>query len=372
MKILHLNNEKTWRGGERQTLLLAAGLRDRGITSVIGCRPGGMLEHKAQAEAVATRPIPGNNAGAALALVRIAQDFDLVHCHTGRGHSLAALTAAAHRRPFLVTRRVDFLPGRGWFNRYKFRRAARIVCISRFITDQLSGWGVPRERLATISSTVPRPAPALLTPEHRATIRARLKIGPEVKLVGNIAALVGHKDHATLLRTAKEVVKLRNDVRFAILGDGELRNELHALRRELRLEEHVLMPGNVPEAEQWLPAFDVFAMSSCMEGLGSIVLDAFAANVPVAATAGGGLPETVRHEETGMLVPVGDHLALARAIIRLLDDEKLAARLRLAARDWVQRERSVEWMTDDYLAIYRQILGLPEDRLSREEESNAK
>jgi glycosyltransferase involved in cell wall biosynthesis len=358
MRILHLNLERTWRGGERQTLLLATGLRDRGLVSTIGCRPGAPLERNAEAGSVATQPIPGNSAGATLALVRAARGFDLIHCHTGRGHSLVAVTAAFHHKPFLVTRRVDFLPGAGWFNRYKFRRAVRVVCISRFIADQLAHWGVPQERLAVIPSSVPLPEPELLRPQHREAVRARLGIPPGVKLVGNIAALVGHKDQATLLRAAKTVVERRKDVRFVIIGEGELKEALHTLRRELRLEEHVLMPGFLPQAEQCLSAFDVFAMSSCMEGLGSIVLDAFAAGVPVAATAGGGLPELVRHAETGLLTPVGNAGKLAEAILRLLEDQSLATRVSSAAQTWVHRERSVERMAEGYLKVYHEVLSL--------------
>jgi len=356
VRILHLNNEKTWRGGERQTLLLATGLKARGIGSVIACRPDGPLARGAQESGVPVRAIPGNNLGAGLALPRLAREFDLIHCHTGRGHSLAALTAPRHRKPLLVTRRVDFLPGRGWFNRYKFRRAAQVVCISQFIADQLAAWGVARERMAVIRSAVPPPAPDLLTPEHRAAVRARLGVGPDVKLVGNIAALVGHKDHATLLRAVKVLTERRRDVRFVILGDGELRGRLLAQRRELGLEEAVVMPGFVPQAEQLLPAFDVFVMSSCMEGLGSIVLDAFAAGVPVAATAGGGLPELVRDGETGLLAPVGDAPALAAAIERLLDKPALAKQVGIRARQWVEADCSVVGMTERYRAVYQAIL----------------
>lgn len=357
MRILHLNNEKTWRGGERQTLLLAAGLREGGGVSVIGCRSGAPLQQQAQGASLTTLPIPANNPGAALVLARVARDFDLIHCHTGRGHSLAALTAGLHRTPFLVTRRVDFLPGRGWFNRYKFRRAARVVCISRFIADQLADWGVPKERLAVIPSTVPLPDANLLTPEHREAVRARLGVAPDVKLIGNIAALVGHKDHATLLRTAKALTERRSDVRFVILGDGELKKKLLSLRHELGLEEKVLMPGFVPQAEQCLPAFDVFAMSSCMEGLGSIVLDAFAAGVPVAATAGGGLPELVRQGETGLLATVGDAPALADAINCLLENPALASELSSKAKRLVEAEYSVARMVERYQAVYEKILG---------------
>jgi len=325
--------------------------------SVIGCRPGAPLQQKAQAGSVSTLPIPGNNLGAALALARVARDFDLVHCHTGRGHSLAALTAGLHRTPFLVTRRVDFLPGRSWFNRYKFHKATRVVCISRFIADQLVNWGVLKEKLVIIPSTVPLPDEKLLTPEHREAVRARFGIASGTKLIGNIAALVGHKDHATLLRAAKVLTERRTDVRFVILGDGELKEKLLSLRRELGLEEKVLMPGFIPQAEELLPAFDVFAMSSCMEGLGSIVLDAFAAGVPVAATAGGGLPELVRAGETGLLAPVGDAPALADAINSLLENPGLAKEFSSKARKRVEAEFSVARMVEQYQTVYEEILG---------------
>lgn len=356
MNILHLNNEKTWRGGERQTLLLATGFQERGLRSVIGCRPDGLLAAQARAFEVETLPIPANNFGAALALVRAAKGFDLIHCHTGRGHSLAAITAFAHGKPFLATRRVDFLPRQNSFNRYKFRRAERVACISRFIADQLADWGVPRDKLPIIPSAVPMPDRQVLSAQHRESVRTRLGVAPGLKLVGNIAALVGHKDHATLLRAAKIVCAHRKDVRFVILGDGELREKMLALRHELGLNETVLMPGFLPRAEECLPAFDVFAMSSCMEGLGSIVLDAFSAGTPVAATAAGGLPELVRDGETGLLVPIGDPLSLAKAIQQLLENRSLAERCVAAGREFVQSQCSVEMMATRYAELYRQIL----------------
>ncbi len=356
MRILHLNNEKTWRGGERQTFLLAQALEREGVPGGIACRPAGRLWQHAAERCIDVKMLSGNAVRAVAQLAGLAKGYDLLHCHTGRSHSLAALTYALHRRPFLVTRRVDFLPDAGWFNRYKFGRAAQVVCISRFIADQLAEWGVRRERLSVIGSAVPPPDPQLLTAEHRAAARARFGIAEDVKLVGNIAAMVGHKDQATLLRAAKVLKERRPEVRVVILGDGELKESLLAQRRELGLEEQVLMPGFVPQAEQFLPAFDVFVMSSCMEGLGSIVLDAFAAGVPVAATAGGGLPEIVRHEETGLLAPVGGHIELAQAILRLLDEPEVAARLRATASDWVRQAHSVEAMARSYRKLYERLL----------------
>jgi glycosyltransferase involved in cell wall biosynthesis len=352
MKILHLNNEKTWRGGERQTLLLAAALQHRGVGGAIACRPGGPLQQQAQSKTVNTLPIPANNLGAALTLIRVAGDFDLIHCHTGRGHSLAAFTASAHRKPFIVTRRVDFLPSQSWFNRRKYGGATRVVCISDFIAAQLRDWGVAPQKLVVIPSAVPPPAAA----QSRAELRAKLDLPTDKKIVGNIAALVGHKAQATLLRAARQLCDRRSDVLFVVMGDGELKEDLLRLRAQLGLESQVRFLGHLPEAQQYLPAFDVFAMSSCMEGLGSIVLDAFNAGVPVAATAGGGLPELVRHEETGLLVPVGDARALADAINRLLDDLALGQGLCDRAKLKVTSDFSVTRMAERYQATYEDIL----------------
>lgn len=355
LRILHINNEKTWRGGERQTLLLAAALPDLGVEGAIGCRANCLLAERASAKGVPILPIAGDPLRASWKLARLASGFDLLHCHTGRGHSLAAGVSWVHSKPVVVTRRVDFLPKKTWFNRFKYTRAARVVCISEFIARQLADWGVPTPKIAVIRSAAPGTSKSL-APADPAALRAELRISPGRKLVGNIAALVGHKDHATFLKCAREVRLRRSDVDFVIIGDGELKAELLKLRAELGLKEAVHFAGFKSKAERFLPAFDVFVMSSCMEGLGSIVLDAFVAGVPVAATAGGGLPELVRSNETGLLAPVGDYGALADAAIRLLDEEALRKRMTEAARIWVNSECSVENMARQYQALYRSVL----------------
>lgn len=352
MKVLHLNNEKTWRGGERQTLLLAAELQKRGLVNSLACRPDAPLQVQAGQQNVRTLRLSGSNLLAMGDLVKASRDYDLLHCHTGRSHSLAAATVWCHRKPILVTRRVDFLPKKTWFNQFKYGQAAQVVCISEFIATQLGEWGVPKNKLNVIQSAVP---PAMNS-KSQSELRAKLGLPFGKKIVGNIAALVGHKDHATLLRAAREVIDQRQDVLFVIIGEGELRPELLKLREQLQLDAHVRFLGHVPEAQQYLSAFDVFAMSSCMEGLGSIVLDSFASGVPVVATAGGGLPELVRDNETGLLVGVGNSIALARSILKLLDDGALAKKLAADAQRWVDENCSVGKMAEKYLEIYRKAL----------------
>jgi L-malate glycosyltransferase len=356
VKVLHLNNEKTWRGGERQTLLLATALPALGIGGSLACRTDGPLAARAKEAGVPILGMAGDNFRAALDLARSARNFDLIHCHTARTHGLAAWMSPLHGKPFVITRRVDFPPKRNWFSLHKYRSAAKIVCISQFIERQLVEIGVPTKKLAVIRSTVPIPVPSGQRAQRAAEFRERLGIAPQTKLVGNIGALVGHKDHATLLRAAKDVLSRRKDVAFVIVGDGELKDHLHRLRQELGLTASVHFAGFIPQAEELLGSFDVFAMSSCMEGLGSIVMDAFAARVPVAATAGGGLPELVRDNETGLLAPVADDAGLARHITRLLDDAALRERLCANARSWVASECSVNTMAARYTEVYREVL----------------
>jgi L-malate glycosyltransferase len=355
MRILHVNNEKTWRGGERQTLLTAAEQRRQGLDSCIACRSGSPLSEAAAADRVPTVNLPAAAPAALARLMQAAKRFDLLHCHTGRAHSLAALATLGRRKPLVVSRRVDFSPGNSWFNRWKYRRTAMIVCVSKWIYTVMQDWGLPPEQMRVIYEAVPGDA-YLPREASLQQLRERTGVPPGQRIVGNIAALVGHKDHATLLRAAKVVSSSRHDVAFIIVGEGELRRYLRQLRSDLGLTDIVHFTGFIPQAQRLLPGFDVFAMSSSMEGLGTIVLDAGLAGVPVAATAGGGLPEAVLHNQTGLLVPVGDAAALADAIMRLLNDASLAARLADAARARIRSDFSVPFMARSYTEIYQEVL----------------
>ena len=146
-------------------------------------------------------------------------------------------------------------------------------------------------------------------------------------VVGNIAALVPHKGQRHLIEAAHLVVQEIPDARFVILGEGELREPLERQVRDHRLEKHVLLPGFRTDVIGCLKGFDVFAMSSVTEGLGTSLLDAMACGKAVVATTAGGIPEVVADGDTGVLVPPRDHTALAQAIVRLLTNEDLRARM---------------------------------------------
>src|ERR1051326_3943237 len=203
MHVLHVNNEKTWRGGERQTLITAREQRRAGIEVSIACRNNGLLEKAARDEHISTIPLPIAAPATVLKLNRIISRFDIIHCHAARAHSLVTLAKPLKTKPVIVSRRVDFLPAHNWFNRLKYRRAAKVVCVSHFIAKQMQGWGVPSERLEVIYDSAETDQSWRSKEECRKELSQRISLPKARHIVGNIAALAGHKDHATLLRAAK-------------------------------------------------------------------------------------------------------------------------------------------------------------------------
>ena len=171
---------------------------------------------------------------------------------------------------------------------------------------------------------------------------------PDGPLVGNVARLAEQKGQRTLLEAAAELP----GVKFAIVGEGELRGELERRTDELGLHDRVLFTGARDDVPDLLATFDVFAFPSLFEGLCLAVIEAQAAGVPVVATPVGGIRETVVDGETGLLVPPQDPQALAAAIRRLLDDRELAGRLAAEARRRVHERFSVQRMVEETLALY--------------------
>jgi glycosyltransferase involved in cell wall biosynthesis len=172
-----------------------------------------------------------------------------------------------------------------------------------------------------------------------------------------VAALVPHKGQRHLIEAAHLVIHEIPDTRLVILGEGELREQLERQIREHHLEKHVLLPGFRTDVIGCIKGFDVFAMSSVTEGLGTSLLDAMACGKPIVATSAGGIPEVVVNGETGVLPPPRDHPAWARAIADLLKDERLRARMGQAGLARVRQHFTVERMVAGTAAIYDRVAG---------------
>jgi glycosyltransferase involved in cell wall biosynthesis len=163
-------------------------------------------------------------------------------------------------------------------------------------------------------------------------VRHELGIPPGAPLIGTVGSLTPKKDHYTLLRAAARARESLPDLRVMVIGQGPLEADLRHAARRLRVDDLVVFTGYREDARRLMGALDVFTLSSRHEGLPVSLLEAMSMGRPVVATLAGGTREVVTDGEDGLLVPIGDPVALGDALIRLAGDPDLRRRLGEAAR----------------------------------------
>ncbi|MGN6393041.1 MAG: glycosyltransferase [Gemmatimonadales bacterium] len=320
LRIVHVASAREWRGGQRQVWLLARELARQGAALVVVTGRASELAHRLEQDGVPVRPVRWSAGLDPRVVPAIMSELRhrpaLVHAHDAHAVTLGGSAAALAMVPLVATRRVDFPLRRSGF----WRRAARVIAISRAVANVLEADGIPSERIAVVHSGIALDDLSATTPLG---VRARLGLPGDTRLAVNVAALVGHKDHATLLRAARLLAARFSSLHWIIAGDGPERRALEQLIGELDLGGVAHLLGHVAEPERLIAEADCFVMSSRDEGLGTSVLDAMALGIPVASTAAGGLPEML-DGGAGVLAPPGDSSALAEAVARLLSDLSLA------------------------------------------------
>lgn len=360
IRTLHIDEQRGWRGGEQQAAYLMNALASQGHPTFLACRHNSaFFEDGRISSKVTTVPLPIRNeldlySAWKLAQVVKNQEINVIHAHTSHAHSIACLARSmAGRASVLVSRRVDFSPRRGRINAFKYNLPDGYVAISKKIAEVLSNFGIVEEKISQVYSAI---EPGRF--EGESISRESLALPSEGALVGNVAALVDHKDQETLIRAMPRVLESRPDAHLVIAGEGRLRGDLEDQIRALDLIEHVHLLGYRNDIPALLKSLDVFVMSSKEEGLCTSILDAMASGIPVAATAGGGIPEIVRHERTGLLAPVGDNRMLADHIVRLLENPTLCQSLSEEASDMIGGEFTVDKMVQGNIAVYEKLISM--------------
>jgi glycosyltransferase involved in cell wall biosynthesis len=351
MRVLHVDPEWGWGGGEVQVSLLVRELTRRGHESVVAAPAKAPLARVVGAShvRVVDCPIASHlDVRAVPRLRRLARDADVVHFHTARAHALAPwLRGLPARR--IVTRRMDYVPRGGPWVRYLYNHAVdRVIAISGGVERALRTAGVDADRIRVVPSGIDSDrfgAP----PDARASLRATWGVadGDIVAIV--VGALETRKGHATLIDAAARLGD-RVPLRLVFCGVGSLDATLRRHAAERRVA--VTFLGFRGDVGGCLAAADVAVLPSLHEGLGVAALEAMAAGRPVVASAVGGLAEVVLDGETGRLVPVGDPDALGAALDDLARSPELRARMGAAGVSRVAARYSAVAMADGTIACY--------------------
>ena len=228
------------------------------------------------------------------------RSFDLVHAHDGRGHTAAAVAGFGR---LIVSRRVAFPVRGGVLSRWKYRRPVLFLAVSEFVAGRLRAHGVPAERIRVVYDAVPL---APMAAGERGGVVAPASEDP--------------MKGSALVRAAGIEVKFSTD----------LAEDLKSAKVMIYLTHE--------------------------EGLGSAILLAMMSGAAVVASDVGGIPELIRHEETGLLT-ANEPGAVRAAVGRLLEEPGLAARLAAEARRMVEARFTAEAMTRATMAAYKEVLG---------------
>lgn len=355
--VVHVDAERGWRGGERQTLWLAEWLARQGHRSFVATRPGEPLSVRALAAGLETKrcaPQAEIDPAAVWALRSLVrrERIHVVHAHTAHAVALGALAAAGTAARLVVTRRVDFVPRRNAFTRWKYRRASAVIAVSEAVRRALVAGGVDGTRITVVPDGIPLDRAVTAAP--RETLAA-LGVDAGAPVVVMVAALVPHKDPLTFVRAMAVAHRLVPGAHALLVGDGPLRADVEREVARLALDGVVHLAGYRTDAEELLAAATVATLSSAEEGMGSVLLDAMAFGKPVAATAAGGIPDVVRDGETGLLVAPRDPDALGRAIAALLADPDRSFRMGAAGARRA-RDFSMDRTGRETLAVYERVL----------------
>ncbi len=335
---------------------LAGGLQERGHENFIACQPESVLKQRLSSKDISVITLPMRGEWDLFAVVRLAKiikknNIQIIHLHTAHAHTLGALAAKSNPSCRVVlSRRVDF----HIHSLIKYKMGIdRIIAVSEGIKKVLIEDGVNPDKVSVVHDGVDLDRFDNLKENNY--LYEEFNLEKDTSVIGIVAALAPHKHHENFLEAAKIVKGEFPKARFLIAGEGELEEELKQLSKKLNLENEIVFCGFRKDIPELISIFDIFVLSSYLEGMGSVLLEAMALSKPIVATKTGGIPEVVKDKENGILVPPRDHQALATGIIYLLKNGHIRKKMGKTGKEML-KDFSVSKMVEGTEKIYKEIM----------------
>ena len=347
-RVLHLDSGRSWRGGQRQVLLLATGLRDLGYRTLVVAPTGSPLIRRAELAGLPTYRLTLRgewDIRSARELRAVAREWDagIIHAHEARSHSIARLALLGKRKTrLIVTRRVAFPPKQV---RLKYRRGVDVfIAISHAVKSVMVKAGVPASLIEVVYSGVP--APQVKRPRNW---RRERGWPPSSVICGIVGAMTQEKGLDMVGVIARRLPgELFRRTRLVLLGGkGKGGTTVSGVEG--------FDAGFVEEIHDAVSGLDMLWHPARSEGLGTSVIDAMALGVPPIAFAVGGLPEVIEDGKSGLLVPAGDIPGFVRAAAALISDDGLRAMLAEGAKQRA-REFDAKRMIERTAEVYNRVV----------------
>jgi glycosyltransferase involved in cell wall biosynthesis len=287
-------------------------------------------------------------------------EADVLCCH---GYKADLIGRAAARRRQLPVVGVS----RGWtgaslklrlyetVDRLSLRWMDRVVCVSEGQAVKVRRAGVPSSRVVVIRNAIFSERFDTTDPVYQERLRAFFPDPPR-RTIGAAGRLSPEKGFDLLIQAAERIVRADPQVGFVLFGEGHMRPRLAAQIAAARLTGRFILAGFRNDLDGFMPFLDLLVLPSYTEGLPNVVLEAFAAGVPVVATAVGGTPEVIEEGVSGYLVPPGDAEVLHDRICDVLASDERRRGMGLRARQRVREHFSFAAQSDQYRRFFDNLV----------------
>ncbi|MGD0897849.1 MAG: glycosyltransferase family 4 protein [Thermoguttaceae bacterium] len=340
-------------------LLLVEELVRRGHRVTLVCLPGSWLEQQVRRRSLPVELVlsdlhrwPIDELQRIAKIIRQEQ-MDLVHTHMSRAHFFGILLRWFAGVPSVAYAQANHFQLHWMFN-------DSVIADSNATLRYHRRWNFVRpSRSETIYLFVAREHLAEMPAAARAEARRQLGLDEESPLLGVVGSVVPRKGIHVAVAAMPQILAAAPQTRLAVIGTlgyAEYVDDLKATAARLGVAERILWLGHRDDVREIMPAMDVYVQPSLAEPLGLAILEAMAVGLPVVASRVGGIPETVVHGQTGILVPPRESGALADGIVTLLKDPALRSAMGRAGRQRVLREFSPDSHLARVEAVFARVI----------------
>jgi glycosyltransferase involved in cell wall biosynthesis len=290
---------------------------------------------------------------------------EVLCCHGYKSNLLGRIAARRLKIPVVAV-------ARGWtgesfkvrlyerLDRFHLRWMDHVVCVSEAQAERVRRAGVRAERISVIYNAIDASRFQESDPRYRSKLLRYFR-QPRTFLIGAAGRFSPEKGFDVLVRAAERVLREHTSAGFVLFGDGPERARLQQRINATGLGQHFILAGFRADLDRFLPHFDLLVLPSYTEGMPNIVLEAFAAGVPVVATAVGGTPEVVDDGVSGYLVPPGDAETMAKSIGEALENADLLPELGRNGRLCVQERFGFANQAEQYRDLFERLCPQPDD-----------
>ena len=374
IKILHVITHLPIGGAQDNTLYTVELLDKEKYDISLCCNlDGELVERAKKVEAVKLFDIPflGREVSpyrdirAFLSLYKLfkEEDFTIIHTHSSKAGLLARLAAVLNKTP-IVIHTIHGFAFNDFMNMFKknffiyvekllAKWTDVLITVSNLNKKKIIDLNIAHEnKIKNIYSGIDL---RLFTNKRNDDFRKELNLENAHLLLGSVGRLSDQKDPITMIEAFGIISKPFPNAHLALVGDGKLKGKILEKIDKLKLNGKVHLTGNKNKPWSVYHSMDLFIMSSIYEGLGRSITEALSCGVPVVCTDVEGVPEIVRDNITGILVPPKDSNKLADGIIRTLNDMETAKKMAEEGRRFVNDNFDVNKMVNDIDSIYNTL-----------------